>query len=257
MILHATEAGAGEPVVLLHGLFGRLQNLGTLARRLAQKFRVISLDLRNHGASPHAPGMSYETMSEDVLETLAQRGVTRAAVLGHSMGGKVAMIAALTRPETIDRLVVADIAPIAYRHSNAAVAAALLSLPLAPGLQRHEADRHLAEAAPDPSVRAFLLQNLALGEAPAWRIGLPEIAAGMRLIEGFPSLQTGTRFDGPTLFIRGETSGYVKDSARPAIEALFPAARIETLAGAGHWLHADQPQAFTAIVEAFLRAGLP
>jgi pimeloyl-ACP methyl ester carboxylesterase len=253
MILHGTEVGAGEPVVLLHGLFGRLQNLGTLARRLAEKFRVISLDLRNHGASPHAPGMSYETMAADVLESMAQRGVARASVIGHSMGGKVAMIAALTRPGSIDRVIVADIAPVAYRHSNAAVASALLSLPLTAGIRRNEAEQHLADAVPDPSVRGFLLQNLALGEAPAWRIGLNEIAADMGLIEGFPALAAGARFDGPALFIRGETSGYVKDSARPAIEALFPAARIETIAGAGHWLHADQPHAFAGSVAAFLR----
>jgi pimeloyl-ACP methyl ester carboxylesterase len=252
MILNAAERGAGAPVVLLHGLFGRGQNFGTLARRLAERHRVICLDLRNHGASPHTPGMSYEAMAADVLETLAQLGITRASVLGHSMGGKVAMVAALTCPVAIDRLVVADIAPVAYRHSNAAAAAALLSLPLTPGLQRSEADHHLAETIADPSVRAFLLQNLTLGEAPAWRIGLQDIAADMRLIEGFPTLPPGASFTGPTLFIRGETSGYVKDSARPAIEALFPASRIETLSAAGHWLHADQPAAFAAAVEAFL-----
>jgi pimeloyl-ACP methyl ester carboxylesterase len=255
MILQATGRGTGSPVILLHGLFGRSQNFGTLMRQLAAGFRVIAIDLRNHGASPHVAGMSYPAMADDVLETIATLGVERAAVLGHSMGGKVAMLAALRRPAAVSRLIVADIAPVAYRHANAGVAAAMLALPLVPGLSRSDADAQLAEAVPDPAVRSFLLQNLSFGAQPAWRIGLAEIAADMRLIEGFPDIAPGTRYDGPTLFIRGGRSGYVKESARPAIAALFPAARVETLDDAGHWLHADQPEAFAALVAAFLREG--
>jgi len=253
MILHGTETGTGNPVVLLHGLFGRSQNFGTLARRLSANVRVIALDLRNHGASPHAPGMSYTEMAADVLQTLAHRGVPTSAMLGHSMGGKVAMIAALTRPQSVSRLIVADIAPVSYRHSNAAVSAVMQSLPLTPGLQRGDADTHLAQAVPDPAVRGFLLQNLSLGPTPAWRIGLDHIAADMTLIEGFPELPPHTSYDGPTLFLRGQTSGYVKDSALPAIKSLFPRAALQTLENAGHWLHADQPAAFAAAVEQFLR----
>jgi pimeloyl-ACP methyl ester carboxylesterase len=252
LILHATETGAGPPVVLLHGLFGRSQNFGALTRRLAARFHVTALDLRNHGASPHAPGMSYTDMATDVLETLDARGIGQAALLGHSMGGKVAMVAALTQPERVSRLLVADIAPIAYRHANAQVASAMLSVPFAPGLTRAQADRHLTDAVPDPAVRGFLLQNLAFGTAPAWRIGLPEIAAGMALIEGFPPLPNTARFAGPALFLRGARSDYVEDAALPVIKALFPAASIETIPDAGHWLHADQPVAFAACVENFL-----
>ncbi len=252
MILHASEIGAGDPFVLLHGLFGRSQNLGTLARRLASRFRVISLDLRNHGASPHAAGMSYEAMADDVLETLADRNVMRASVLGHSMGGKAAMLLALTHPERIDRLIVADIAPVSYRHSNAAVSAALLGVPLEPGLTRAAAETYLETAAPDPSVRAFLLQNLIPGATPGWRIGLEHIAADMRLIEGFPAVPDGARFEGPTLFLRGANSGYVKESALPVVRALFPGAVLETVENAGHWLHAEQPEAFAAAVERFM-----
>jgi pimeloyl-ACP methyl ester carboxylesterase len=252
VILHSAESGAGDPLVLLHGLFGRSQNFGRLARRLATRFRVIQVDLRNHGASPHAAGMSYEVMAADVLETLAGRGVTRASVLGHSMGGKVAMLAALTDPACVERLIVADIAPVSYRHSNAAVASAMLALPLEPGLTRAAADAHLAEAVPDPAVRAFLLQNLVLGDVPTWRIGLQHIAAGMPLIEGFRPVPDGARYEGPTLFLRGGDSGYVKESALPVIKALFPAAVLETVEHAGHWLHAEQPEAFAAAVERFL-----
>ncbi len=253
MILNATEMGRGEPVALLHGLYGRSQNLATLARRLSTDFRVLSLDLRNHGASPHAPGMSYRAMAEDVLETLAGRDALPAAILGHSMGGKTAMIAALTQPEAVRRLIVADIAPVAYRHRNLALAEALLALKLPPGLSRSQADGALANAVSDPAVRGFLLQNLVTGANPAWRIGLAEIAAGIADIEGFPILDETMAYREPTLFVRGATSGYVKDEAIPVISALFPRARLETIADAGHWLHADQPDAFGTCVQDFLR----
>jgi pimeloyl-ACP methyl ester carboxylesterase len=253
MILHATETGQGAPLALLHGLFGRSQNLGTLARRLAADFRVISLDLRNHGASPHAAGMSYAEMAGDVLETLAARDALPASLLGHSMGGKTAMIAALTQPGAVTSLVVADIAPLAYRHANLAVAKTLLELKLPAGLSRGEADRGLAESIPDPAIRGFLLHNLATGPSPAWRIGLADIAAGMPDIEGFPALGDDARYDGPTLFVRGASSDYVRNDAIPVISAHFPAARLETIADAGHWLHADQPEAFGTCVAEFLR----
>jgi pimeloyl-ACP methyl ester carboxylesterase len=253
MILHASERGNGAPVVLLHGLFGRSQNFGTLMRQLAARFRVIALDLRNHGASAHVAGMSYQVMADDVLETFASLGVECAAVLGHSMGGKVAMLAALSRPEVVSRLIVADIAPVSYRHANASVAAAMLALRLDPGLSRMSADSQLEDAVPDPAVRSFLLQNLHFGTQPAWRIGLHEIATDMRLIEGFPEIASDKCYEGPALFIRGGRSGYVKDAMLPTIHRLFPAARMETLENAGHWLHADQPEAFAAMVEAFLQ----
>ena len=253
MILNAAESGQGPPLALLHGLFGRSQNLATLARKLSASFRVLSLDLRNHGASPHAPGMSYRDMAEDVHETLTAHDALPAAILGHSMGGKVAMMLALTRPQTVSRLVVADIAPIAYRHANLSLVQAMLALPLPPGLSRSETDRTLASSIPDDAVRAFLLQNLVTGTSPAWRIGLENIAAGMAEIEGFPPLAESARYTGPSLFIRGGRSTYVKDEAIPIISALFPAAHLETIPGAGHWLHADQPDAFGGAVQQFLR----
>jgi pimeloyl-ACP methyl ester carboxylesterase len=251
MILHAAEAGQGSPVALLHGLFGRAQNLGSVARRLAETHRVLSIDARNHGASPHAPAMDYATLAGDVMETLAARDALPAALLGHSMGGKIAMFAALTRPDHIVRLLVADIAPVPYAHRNRAIAEALLAIPLTAGLTRAGAEAALRPAVADPGVRAFLLQNLMPGAAPAWRIGLAEIAAGMADIEGFAPPQ-GAIYPGPTLFIRGETSDYVLPAHQPEIKALFPNARVTTLPGAGHWLHADRPDLFADMAATFL-----
>lgn len=250
MILHATELGTGPPVALLHGLFGAGRNLGAVQRRLAARYRVLALDLRNHGDSPHAAGMDYAALAEDVRETLAARDALPAALIGHSMGGKAAMRLTLDRPESVTRLLVADIAPVPYEHGNGAYAAAMAALPLTPGLTRAAADAALAPAVPDASVRGFLLQNLRLGAAPAWRIGLAEIAAGLADIEGWES-PPGT-YPGPTLFVAGARSGYIRPEYRPAIRALFPAARFVTLRGSGHWVHADNPDGFIAVAEAFL-----
>lgn len=251
MILHAVEAGEGAPVVLLHGLFGAARNLGVAQRALATRLRVIALDLRNHGASPHDPAMDYPTMAADVLETLDQRGALPAVLIGHSMGGKVAMMAALLRPAAVARLVVADIAPVSYRHGNARIAAAMAALPLTPGLTRAAADAALADAVPDAGVRAFLLQNLALGAHPRWRIGLHAIAAAIPDIEGWHA-PDGAAYRGPTLFIAGAASDHVRPEHRPAIRVLFPLARFVTFKRAGHWLHTDDPAGFVAVLQAFL-----
>ncbi len=255
MLLHVTQQGTGAPVCLLHGLFGRLQNFGVLARTLAATHLVVALDLRNHGASPHAPGMAYADMAADVLATLAALDVLPATLLGHSMGGKVAMAAALTAPHAVTGLVVADIAPVTYRHANAGVAAALRALKPAPGLDRRSADAALAAAVPDSAVRAFLLQNLAFGAAPRWKIGLEEIAAAIADIEGWPEEVDSLCYDGPALFITGGRSDYVAPASWPAIVRLFPQARPAMLPGAGHWLHADDPAGFAAYVLEFLQAG--
>lgn len=255
MILHGTESGEGAPVVLLHGLFGASGNFAGLQRGLAVAHRVVSLDLRNHGGSPHAAGMAYSDMAGDVLDSMAARGIGAASVLGHSMGGKVAMRLALMAPARVSRLVVADIAPVPYQHNNRAVADALLALPLTPDLTRRQADALLAPAVPDPSVRGFLLQNLRTGPQPAWRIGLAEIAAALPGIEGWETPEGA--YPGPALFLRGERSDFVLPEHRPAIRALFPAARFVTLRDAGHWLHADNPEAFLATVQAFFGAPEP
>jgi esterase len=252
MLLNVIEAGTGPPLALLHGLFGAARNFGNVQKHLARRWRVLALDLRNHGASPHATGMSYDALAADVLETLRGRGALPGALVGHSMGGKAAMRAALQAPDQVSHLIVADIAPVAYRAALRGYAQAMAALDPSPGLTRAEADAALAEAVPEPAIRAFLLQNRQFGARPDWRIGLPEIIAGMPDIEDWPAPPPGARFDGPTLFLTGGHSDYVRPEHRPAIRALFPAARFVTLKRAGHWLHADDPAGFIAAVEAFL-----
>jgi esterase len=251
VILHVVERGAGKPLVLLHGLFGRATNFGTVQRALAAKFRVLALDLRNHGASPHVAAMNYPAMAKDVLETLRERKALPCALVGHSMGGKVAMTMALQTPNAVSRLVVADIAPVPYVHGLGAYAEAMAAIPLDARLNRAVADAALADVVPDPAVRGFLLQNLRFGAAPAWRIGLAAIAAAMPDIEGWPQPESGP-YPSPVLFIAGARSDNILPEYRLAIRALFPAARFVTLKDAGHWVHADNPAGFVAVLEAFL-----
>jgi esterase len=251
MILHAIERGAGASLVLLHGLFGRARNFGTVQQALAAKFRVLALDLRNHGASPHDAVMSYPAMATDVVETLRERAALPCALVGHSMGGKVAMTVALQTPEAVSRLVVLDIAPVPYAHGNRAYAAAMEAIPLRAGLTRDAANAALADAVPDPTMRAFLLQNLQFGAAPEWQIGLSEIAAALPEIEGWPDLKA-VPYAGPALFVAGARSDYVRPEYRPAIRNMFPTARFATLKRAGHWVHADDPEGFVGVLQAFL-----
>jgi pimeloyl-ACP methyl ester carboxylesterase len=243
--------GEGPPIVLLHGLFGRARNLAIVARGLAASHRVVSLDLRNHGDSAHAPGMSYPEQAGDVLETLSALGLACVDLLGHSMGGKVAMACALGAPERVGRLLVADIAPVAYDHRNADIAAAMQGVVPHAGMTRADVAAALAGAVPDPAVRGFLAQNFAPGAVPGWHIGLDFIAAGMADIQNWPIFAPDCRFDGTVLFVAGERSDYVGDKHRAPIRTLFPAARFMTLKNAGHWLHADQPAAFLEVALSF------
>jgi len=250
MILHHVALGSGPSVVLLHGLFGSARNFGGLQRALASRFHVVALDARNHGDSPHGAGMLYATLAADLIETLDSLGLAQVAVVGHSMGGKTAMAAALLAPERFGRLLVADIAPVPYRHGNNGVAAAMRAVPLTAALTRAAAEAALAEAVPVPAVRSFLVQNLRFGAAPAWRIGLEEIEAAVPDLEGWEPV-AGV-YTGPALFVSGALSDYVLPEHRSAIRALFPAARFVSVKNAGHWLHADNPMGFQSVVEAFL-----
>jgi esterase len=254
MKLHAIEAGQGDPpLVLLHGLFGSARNFGSVQREFATSRRTVALDLRNHGSSPHDADMRYASMAADVLQTLDAMSALPANLLGHSMGGKAAMQAALTQPDAVARLIVADIAPVPNPPHLRPVAAAMASLPLVPGMTRGEADAALADAVPEAGMRAFLLQNLQLGQAPRWRIGLQEIIAGFADIEAWDAM-SATPYTRPALFIAGASSNYIRPDHRPIIRGLFPRARFVVLKNAGHWLHADNPSGFVAVVEAFLTA---
>ena len=250
MTLNAIQAGEGPPVVILHGLFGAARNFGALHRALAPRFRVIALDMRNHGDSPHAADMRYPTLAADVHETLQALGVDQAAVIGHSMGGKAAMAMALQWPTQVGRVLVSDIAPVIYQHGNTVFTAAMQAIPLTPELTRRAADAALAQSVPDQTLRSFLLQNLQFGANPHWRIGLDEIAAAIPDLEGWINLPS--TYQGPSLFVTGANSGYVLPEHRPIIRAQFPTARFVAIKNAGHWVHADNPAVFLSVVEAFL-----
>jgi pimeloyl-ACP methyl ester carboxylesterase len=251
MILNASVSGEGKPLVLLHGLFGAARNLGVLSRALARQARVIALDLRNHGESPHGAAMDYPTLAADVAETLAAMGIARADVAGHSMGGKTAMALALARPEMVARLAVLDVAPIPYHHDYGDYVRAMQAIDLRPGLTRAAAEQALAPTVKAAPMRAFLLNNLVLGEHPRWRVGLAEIAAAMPEILGWADPPGAKPFTGPALFLSGAESDYVGPEAEAPIRRLFPNAVLRRVAGAAHWLHADKPAEVIASLQEF------
>lgn len=243
---------AGVPVLIVHGLFGSGCNWGVIARRLAETRPVIAVDMRNHGDSPRFPTQSYADMAGDLAEVIAAYGDS-ADVLGHSMGGKAAMVLALTHPERVRRLIVADIAPAAYGHSQSHHIAAMRALDLTGLHARSEADRRLSATVPDAPLRAFFLQSLDLKSTPPrWKLNLDVLEAEMPKIVGWPDI--AGRYDGPTLFLSSALSDYVRPEHRATITALFPRARLARIPGAGHWLHADKPREFEAAVLAWLDA---
>ncbi|MGY6411954.1 MAG: alpha/beta fold hydrolase [Alkalilacustris sp.] len=256
MILHRLRHAPPEPtrppVVIAHGLFGSARNWGGIARGLATDRAVIAVDMRNHGHSTWDPAHGYADLAADLAEVLRAEGAP-ADLIGHSMGGKAAMMLALTRPGLVRRLAVVDIAPVAYGHTQQGFIDAMRGLDLTGLTGRAEADRRLAASVPDAGVRGFLLQSLDLRtDPPRWRLNLGALEANMEGILGWPA--PGGRFEGPALFLAGGASDYVLPEHRPAIRAAFPAARIARIPGAGHWLHAEAPEATDETLRAFLDA---
>lgn len=230
-------------LLVVHGLFGSARNWGAIAKRLSDEREVISVDMRNHGDSPWAESHAYADLAADLARVIEEKG-SAPDVLGHSMGGKAAMVLALTRPDLVNRLLIADIAPVAYGHSQRWLIAAMRGLDLGGLESRAAADRALAAEIADPSVRAFLLQSLDLrSQPPRWRLNLDVLDAEMDRITGWPDDISG-RFDRPALFLSGAKSDYVRPEYRPAIKALFAGAKFAKLPDAGHWLHAEASRAF-------------
>lgn len=252
-MLHYIEHGSGTsvpPIIIAHGLFGSARNWNVIARRLSDRGRVITPDMRNHGQSPRADTQSYADMANDLAELIDHIGGP-VDLVGHSMGGKAAMTLAISAPKKLRRLVVADIAPVAYAHTQSHQIDAMRAVDLTTVTRRSEAAAQLGAAGVPEELQSFFTQSLDL-EARAWRLNLETLDAEMPKIVGFPDL-TGS-FDGPTLFLGGGDSDYITPDARPRITELFPNARFAKLPGAGHWLHAEKPREFEAALRVFLDA---
>jgi pimeloyl-ACP methyl ester carboxylesterase len=271
-----TLGEAGPHVVFLHGLFGQGKNWTTIAKGLADRHRVTLLDLPNHGASPWTDRVDYLDMAELVAKELQALGEP-VTLVGHSMGGKVAMQLALRRPELLRALVVVDIAPAVYPLQGgrtddpgeeaspfAAYIAAMRALDLDALQTRQDADEALRDAVPSRMVRSFLLQSLVReglddkgGGASGgwrWRLNLELLERDLGELRGFPDPPPGASFDGPVLWIAGGKSSYVLPEDRPRMDALFPATRLVRIKNAGHWVHSEEPEVFLETLRRFLDA---
>ena len=239
-----------SPLIILHGFFASSRNWRQVAQKLAAQYHVFVPDMRNHGASPQYPLMDYQAMTADLLRFIDERGLETASLLGHSMGGKIAMWLALTAPDRLHKLIVADIAPVSYKHSFDNTVLALKALPLAEISNRKQAETLLVTDIPELSYRQFLLQNLILKDGKyCWRVDLDIFQLMSHHIAAFPDAEHLAPFTGNALFIAGGDSDFVQ---LEDINSLFPKAAFSIIADAGHWLHIQQPDAFTALVENFL-----
>jgi pimeloyl-ACP methyl ester carboxylesterase len=252
MELYFREFGQGSPVIILHGLFGFSDNWQTIAKGLAANHLVVTPDLRNHGRSPHVPTHSYPEMAEDLKEFMEARWMFSAALVGHSMGGKVAMQLALSHPDMAERLVVVDMAPGRAEDNHSSIFDALLGMDLSKMKTRQEAETYLSERIPEVGTRQFLLKNITREDDGTftWKMNLPVLWKYFDDI--LAPVQGDQPFDKPTLFVRGSRSDYIKDADLPLIKTLFPQAELVTVEGAGHWVHADKPSELMAILKEFL-----
>ncbi len=266
MELYYRELGEGPPLVIIHGLYGSSDNWMKTARSLSNHFRVYVVDLRNHGRTFHSDVHNYEVMRDDLLELLDKLSVEKATLLGHSMGGKVAVCFAGHYPERVEQLIVADIAPVSYsgtgrqsegRAYHAAVLQAMKAIDIDSARSRAEADKRLSGTVKNQRIRQFLLKNLKRNEDKSfgWRINLDVMIKELdNIMDGINSSCPGFSIPVsgfPVLFIRGERSPYIKDEDFPAIRKIFPQAEIKTLSGAGHWLHVEQPGKFVKSIVSF------
>ncbi|MDF1854518.1 alpha/beta fold hydrolase [Pseudooceanicola sp.] len=250
-ILHGLP-GDQPPLLIVHGLYGSARNWGVIAKRLSEARQVIAVDLRNHGTSFWADSHSYDDLAADLAEVLEEHGP--ADVLGHSMGGKAAMVLALRRPDLVRRLIVADIAPVSYGHSQLDNINAMRAVDLTRVERRSDADALLARQIADPTLRAFFTQSLDVANR-RWRLNLEVLAQEMPKIIGFPEISGS--FEGPVLFLTGANSTYVRPEHRDLIKARFPMAVFAKIPGAGHWLHAEKPREFEAAVAEWLGRPIP
>lgn len=250
-LLNYQQQGTGPDLLLIHGLFGSLENLNMVARELSHQYCVTSIDVRNHGRSFHENLMDYQVLAQDVINLLNFLNIEQTMVLGHSMGGKIAMQLALCFPERIVKLIVADIAPVAYPAHHLRIIEGLQSIDLSQVKKRSDADKQLAEYVNDVGVRQFLLRNLSNdGEGFYFKCALSFIShCYHQIMRGYEGNQ---QFNGPTLFIKGGNSDYIKAEHKTFINKILPLSKIKIIQGTGHWLHAEKTTAFNKIVADFL-----
>ncbi|GAB3928377.1 alpha/beta hydrolase [Microlunatus endophyticus] len=260
-ILDARPGPDRPGIVFCHGLFGQGKNWTTIGRQFAQDYRVALVDMPDHGRSPWTDELSYPAMAALLAADLESSG-RRWTVVGHSMGGKIAMVLALTRPELVEQLVVVDIAPVDYggRGEFLQYADAMRAIDLAALESRQSADDQLRAAVPDSTVRGFLLQNLRRGDRSGgpgwhWQMNLELLGDHLGVLSGFPDLDAAP-YPGPTLWVAGADSDYIRQEHAGRMRQLFPRVRTVTIKNAGHWVHSEQPEIFVDVLRRFL-AGAP
>lgn len=252
MQLNYKTFGQGPPLIILHGLFGTLDNWQTLAKRWAATYTVFLIDQRNHGRSPHVDEHSYLAMAEDLNAFMDDNWIHKAHILGHSMGGKTAMQFAVLYPEMVDKLVVIDIAPKTYLGGHEQIIEALNDLDVHRLESRKAADAQLAASIPVFGIRQFLLKNLTREKTGGyrWKMNLPVLVRTYQAI--LQKIEAAELFEGATLFVKGANSPYIKKEDMPMIQEYFSHAQLESIAEAGHWVHAEQPDKLFEIVSDFL-----
>lgn len=251
MQLNFRRQGQGQAVIVIHGLFGSLDNLNGLTKALATQYDVIAVDVRNHGLSQRSEQMNYQVMAEDIVQLIDQLALTQPILIGHSMGGKIAMMAAGLAPAQIAGLVIADMAPVAYtqaRHDE--VFSGLTAVTRAGCADRKAADAVLAQYIQLAEVRQFLLKSFVPGDGTAWRFNVPVLLENYPGIMGWPGLEQA--YSRPVLFIKGAESDYLLPEHHSEVMRQFPHARAKVIPGTGHWLHAEKPQLFNRLVMDFL-----
>jgi pimeloyl-ACP methyl ester carboxylesterase len=251
MKLFFRELGQGEPIIILHGLFGSSDNWLTQAKLFGAHYKVYSIDQRNHGQSPHSNDFDYLSMVNDLKEFIEEHQIHSPVIIGHSMGGKAAMNFALAHPDMVSKLIVVDISPRSYNLEHYAIVEGLKAIPIDAVTSRNEADEILSHHIPDADVRQFLLKNLQRksGGGFSWKINLPVISEKLSNIG--VDLQVEGQFKKPTLFIRGAKSKYISDEDWKRITTIFPEAQLETM-DTGHWVQAEKPQEFAETVVQWL-----
>ncbi len=253
MRLFYRKKGTGPPLIIIHGLLGSSDNWLTLSKAVANEFSVYMIDLRNHGRSPHSEEFTVKAMMDDLLEFIKTQQLDSAVILGHSLGGWIAMNFAIHHPEKVNKLIVEDFAPKEYHNDLIGFLEWLLNWDISNINSFREADQQLAEIFEDPEIRGFLLKNLRRKKSGGfeWKVNLKAIYNNLDQVSG--CFREEQKSEKPTLFIRGEKSDYIQPQDEASIKKHFPHAEIKTIPKAGHWVHADNLEKFVGMVDNFLR----